>query len=84
MGMGEHDGVQVLNRQLERVPVVQTQLLIALEQAAIDQDMQVSMLQQVFTAGDRACGAQECHTHGSFLEPSGGNAIHAGFGRRGC
>jgi hypothetical protein len=56
--------VQVLNRQLERVPVVQAQLLIALEQAAIDQYVQVAMFQQVLAAGDRTGRPEKCHTHG--------------------
>ncbi|MNV89576.1 hypothetical protein D3C71_1838850 [compost metagenome] len=70
MGMGQHNGVQVANRQLERIPVMQAQLFIALEQAAIDQHMLAFILQQIFAARDRASRTEKCHSHGRLLEHS--------------
>jgi hypothetical protein len=68
MSVGQDDGIEVVNGQLERFPVVQAQLLVALEQAAIDQNMLVTMLQQVLAAGNRARRAKKCHAHGRLLE----------------
>ncbi|MNR00417.1 hypothetical protein D3C85_1161880 [compost metagenome] len=47
MGMGQHNGIEVADRKLERVAIVQSQLLVALEQTAVDQHMLVAMLQQI-------------------------------------
>ncbi|MNY41614.1 hypothetical protein D3C86_1764440 [compost metagenome] len=54
--MGQDNGIEFAHRKLERVPIVQSQLLVALEQSAIDQHMLVAMFQQVLAARNRARG----------------------------
>ncbi|MNL32323.1 hypothetical protein D3C87_1541670 [compost metagenome] len=56
MGMGQDNGIEFAHRKLERVPIVQSQLLVSLEQSAIDQHMLVAMFQQVLAARNRARG----------------------------
>ncbi|MNF71842.1 hypothetical protein D3C84_538010 [compost metagenome] len=56
MGMGQHNGIEVADRKLERVAIVQSQLLVALEQTAVDQHMLVAMFQQILAARDRTRG----------------------------
>jgi len=59
MGMGQHHGIDLVRRDGQRLPVAQAQLLVALEQAAIDQQALAVVAHQVLGAGDGAGAAQE-------------------------
>ena len=65
MSVGENDGVDALGVDEERRPVAQAQLLVALEQTAIDEDALSVGFEQIFRSGDGSDGAQksqiQCH-----------------------
>ena len=64
VGVGEHDRVDGLGRDRQRLPVAQAQLLESLEQAAVHQNGRVAMAQQVFGTGHGAGGTQKLKLHG--------------------
>ena len=64
VGVGEHDGIDRLGRDRQRLPIAQPQLLKALEQAAVHQDGRVAMAQEVFRTGHGARGTQKLKLHG--------------------
>jgi hypothetical protein len=61
--MREHDGVERVGRERQRPPVAQSQVLGALEQAAIDQDAPAAVLDQVFRAGHGFGRAEKSQFH---------------------
>ncbi len=62
--MGQDEGIHRGRHNRQRVPVAQPQLLVALEQAAIDHQRRALMAQQVLGACDRAGGTEELDLHG--------------------
>jgi hypothetical protein len=63
VGVGQDDSVDVRRRDRQRRPVAQTQLLEALEQAAIDQHLPAACTHQIFRAGYRARGTEKLDFH---------------------
>ncbi len=63
MRMGQDDAVQARDVHRERLPVHLSQILVALEETAINQNLTPGMLQQVFGAGHRASGTEKCQLH---------------------
>lgn len=59
VGMGQHHGVDLVRRDGQALPIAQAQLLVALEQAAIDQQALAVVTHQILGAGDGAGAAQE-------------------------
>jgi hypothetical protein len=57
--MGQDDGIQSPRVEGRRGPVLQAQLLVPLEQAAIDQNAMPTMAEQIPRAGHRAGGTQK-------------------------
>ena len=71
MRVGQDDRVNGSRVYRQRLPVAQAQLLVALEQAAIDQDARLACVDQVFRSGDGADAAKEldlkCHVSASLM-----------------
>lgn len=63
--VSQDDGVNVFRIVGWPRPVAQTELFVALEQPAIDQDPASSALQQMLRAGDGAGGAEKGESHRS-------------------
>jgi ABC-type amino acid transport substrate-binding protein len=59
VGVGQQHGADVVGQHRQRVAVAQAQLLVALEQAAVDQQALAVELDQVLGAGDGARGRSE-------------------------
>ena len=59
VGMGQHDGVDALGQDGERVPVALPVFLEALEHPAVDEDSGVVGRDQESAPGDRAGGPEE-------------------------
>ena len=56
----EDDGVDRGRRDGERLPIAQAQLFEALKESAVDQDLVVTRVDEVFGPGDGACRTQKC------------------------
>ena len=67
MGVGEDDGVDVGRWHWQGRPVAQAQRLVALEQAAIDQQALAAVGHQIFGAGDRVGRTEKLELHGPNL-----------------
>ena len=69
MGMGEHDRIDLVRGHRQGRPVAQPQLLVALEQTAIDQQAVAVVLYQVLGAGHCVGSAQksDVDTHAAML-----------------
>ena len=65
--VGEDHGVDLSRIDRQRRPVAQAQLLVALEQPAVDQYPRCALLNQVFRAGDGVGSAQKLEFHGRSL-----------------
>lgn len=72
--MRQQHGIDACGIHRQRRPVLQAQLLVALEQTAVDQQPPLAGLQQVLRAGDRARGAQEGKVHVSPAQPCASNS----------
>ncbi len=59
MGVGEDDGVDLLRPERERAPVALLELVVALEETAVDEQAGVAELEQGAAAGDGAACADE-------------------------
>jgi hypothetical protein len=57
-----------INRKLR--PIVQTELLVALEESAIDQDAAAIRLDEVFRAGDGPDTTEKCQSYGHLASQS--------------
>ena len=60
MGMRENDRINVCGRDGQGAPIAQSQLLVALEQAAIDHQSLTIVLDQIFGTGDSTGPSQKC------------------------
>ncbi len=65
MRVGQHHGINGCRVHRQGFPVSQAQLLVTLEQAAIDKDSCLACVDQVFRSGDGADAAKKldlkCH-----------------------
>ena len=61
--MRQHHCIDVGRGQGQGLPVAQPQLLDALEQPAVDQQLAALVLEQVFRPGDSIGGAKELQSH---------------------
>ena len=61
--MGQDHRVDFRGVDRQRRPVAQAQFLQPLEQAAIDENLRITRLDQVLGPGHRARGAHECQFH---------------------
>ena len=66
VGVGEHDRVNGVGRYRERRPVLEPELLAALEQSAVDHDPATSGLDERLAAGDRPGAPEKAHAGKSF------------------
>lgn len=77
--VGQHHCMDLVWRHRQRVPVAQAQLLVALEQPAVDQQALLAVGDQVLRPGHRVGTAQEVdvHRHGMpFLcQPPAGASV---------
>ncbi len=71
MGMGQEHGVEARRMRPAARPVAQAQLLVALEQAAIDQKPLAVDLEKIFGAGDGADGAEKGEFDGHLVSAAG-------------
>ena len=60
MRVGEDDGMYRRRLDRERRPVSLAQLLQSLKEPAVHQHARTAVFDEVFRAGDRSCGTQEC------------------------
>ena len=66
VGVGEDDRVDLLRPEREGAPVALLELLVALEEAAVDEQAGGAELEQRAAAGDRAaCSDERDLAHGS-------------------
>ena len=63
VGVAQHHGVDRRRLDRKRRPVALAQRLVALEQAAVEQDARAAGVDQVARAGDRVGGAEEGDLH---------------------
>ena len=61
--MGQDERVERARIKREWGPVAQAQLLVALEQAAVDEHAACARSDEMFRAGHRAGGAKKCEVH---------------------